>query len=92
MRLLYAARKTREATLPAAADPLVAIGRELAAALTLASCEEGTLGRRSALERAERALARLGDELTIGDGASRLAKVARARVVGEKLTVAGRAP
>jgi hypothetical protein len=91
VRLLYAARKTREATLPATSDPLVAIGRELSAALALADCEEGTLGHRAALERAERALVQLGGEVTIGDSASRLAKVARARVVGEKFTIAGRA-
>lgn len=92
VRLLYAARKTREAALPAGSDPLVAIGRDLSAALELARYEEGSLGHRAALERAGKALARLADEVTMGDNPSRLARVARARVVGEKFNIAGRAP
>ncbi len=92
MRLLYAGRRTREATLPPASDPLVAIGRELRAALKMARFEEGSLGHRAALDRASRALKRLADEVTMGDSASRLARVARARVSGERFTIAGRAP
>jgi len=91
-RLLYAARRTREATLPDAADPLVAIGRELTAALALARCEEGSLGHRAAQARAARTLARLAEEVTMGDSASRLARVAQARVAGERFSVAGRTP
>lgn len=90
VRILYAARKTRESTLPDVSDPLVNIGRELAAALTLAGYEEGTLGHRAALERAGRALAQLGDEVTLSDSPNRAAKVARARVLGEKFAVAGK--
>ncbi len=90
VRLLYAARQTREATLPAAADPLVAIGRDLAAALALAHHEEGSLGHRAAMDRADRALLRLADEVTMGDNMSRLARVARSRVRGERFTLAGR--
>ena len=90
MRILYAARKTRESTLPETADPLVIIGRELSAALSLATCEEGSLGHRAALERAGRALAQLGDEVGLADNPSRAAKVARARVLGEKFAVAGK--
>jgi hypothetical protein len=92
VRLLYAARKTREATLPSGSDPLVAIGQELRTALELARCEEGSLGHRAALDRAGKALNRLADEMTMGDNPSRLARVARARVVGEKFEVAGRSP
>jgi hypothetical protein len=92
VRLLYAGRRTREATLPEGSDPLVAIGRELCAALELASFEEGSLGHRAALDRASLALKRLTDEVTMGDSASRLARVAQARVTGERFTVAGRAP
>jgi hypothetical protein len=92
VRLLYAGRRTREATLPAAADPLVAIGRELSVALSLSRFEEGSLGRRAALDRASRALSRLAEEVTLGDSATRLARVAQARVAGEKFTIAGRAP
>jgi hypothetical protein len=92
VRLLYAGRRTREATLPPGSDPLVTIGRELRAALELAHFEEGSLGHRAALDRASRALKRLADEVTMGDSASRLARVAQARVTGERFTVAGRAP
>jgi hypothetical protein len=92
VRLLYAGRRTREATLPPASDPLVAIGRELHAALELARFDEGSLGHRAALDRASRALGRLAGEVTLGDSASRLARVAQARVSGEKFKVAGRAP
>jgi hypothetical protein len=92
VRLLYAARRTREATLPPGSDPLVAIGRELAATLELARCEEGSLGHRAARDRAARMLAQLAAEMTMGDSASLLARVAQARVAGEKFTVAGRAP
>ncbi len=91
-RLLYAARRTREATLPDASDPLVAIGRELAAALALARGDEGSLGNRAAQARAARTLARLAEEVTMGDSASRLARVAQARVAGERFSVAGRTP
>jgi hypothetical protein len=92
VRLLYAGRRTREATLPPSSDPLVAIGRELRAALELARFEEGSLGHRAALARASRALTRLAGEVNMGDSASRLVRVAQARVVGEEPTVAGRAP
>ena len=92
VRLLYAARKTQEATLPPGADPLVSIGRELRAALELSRYEEGSLGYRAAMARADRALSRLADEVTMGDSMSRLARVARARALGEKLAIAGRAP
>lgn len=92
VRLLYAARKTQEATLPPGSDPLVAIGRELRAAMELSRCEEGSLGYRAAMERAGRALSRLADEVTMGDSTSRLARVARARALGERFAVAGRAP
>jgi len=92
VRLLYAGRRTRDGALPAEADPLVAIGRELRAALDLAQFEEGSLGHRAALARASRALQRLADEVTMGDSASRLARVAEVRVTGERFTVAGRAP
>jgi hypothetical protein len=92
VRLLYAARRTREATLPPGSDPLVAIGRELSAALELSRCEEGTLGHRAARDRAARTLARLADEVTLGDSATRLARVAQARVAGEPFSVASRAP
>ena len=92
VRLLYAGRRTREATLPPASDPLVAIGRELHAALDLARYEDGSLGHRAALDRASRALKRLAEEMTLGDSVSRLVRVAQARVAGEKFTVAGRAP
>lgn len=90
VRLLYAARKTREATLTTGTDPLVSIGRELADALDLAGHEEGSLGHRAAKEKAARALAQLDAEVTMGDTASRMAKVAKARVSGEKFAVAGR--
>ncbi len=92
VRLLYAARRTREATLPPGSDPLVSIGRELAAALDLARCEEGSLGHRAARSRAARTLALLAEEVTLGDSASRVARVAQARVAGERFSVAGRAP
>lgn len=92
VRLLYAARKTREATLPAGSDPLVAIGRELASVLPMAELDPDTLGHRAAIDRAERALAKLADEVTMGDTAARLARVARARVLGEPFMIAGRAP
>jgi hypothetical protein len=92
VRLLYAARRTRDVDLPEAADPLVSIGRELRAALELARYEEGSLGHRAALDRASKALADLADQVTMGENASRLARVARERVVGEKFTVASRAP
>lgn len=91
VRLLYAGRRTREATLPPASDPLVAIGRELRAALELSRFEEGSLGHRAALDRASRALKHLAEEVTLGDSASRLARVAQARVTGERFTIAGRA-
>ncbi len=90
VRLLYAGRRTREGT-PPASDPLVAIGRELHAALELARFEEGSLGHRAALDRASKALQRLAGEVALGDSPSRLARVAQARVVGEKVAVAGRA-
>ena len=51
-----------------------------------------TLGHRAAIDRAERALAKLADEVTMGDTAARLARVARARVLGEPFMIAGRAP
>ena len=70
----------------------MAIGRELSAALSLSRFEEGSLGHRAALDRASRALKRLADEVTLGDSATRLARVAQARVAGEKFTIAGRAP
>jgi hypothetical protein len=73
-------------------DPLVAIGRELRLALELSHFEEGSLGHRAAVDRAGRALKRLAGEVTMGDSAARLARVAQARVAGEKFTVAGRAP
>jgi len=92
VRLLYAGRRTREGTLPPASDPLVAIGRELRAALELARFEEGSLGHRAALDRASRALVRLAGEVTLADSATHLVRVARARVAGEKPSVAGRAP
>jgi hypothetical protein len=92
VRLLYAGRQTREGALPVEADPLVAIGRELRAALDLARFEEGSLGHRAALARASRALRRLADEVTMGDSASRLAQVAEVRVTGERFKVAGRSP
>lgn len=92
VRLLYAGRRTREATLPSGSDPLVAIGRELSAALELAYFEEGSLGHRAALDRASQALKRLASEVTLGDSASRLARVAQARVTRQRFTVAGRAP
>jgi hypothetical protein len=92
VRLLYAGRRTREGAFPAEADPLVAIGRELRAALDLARFEEGSLGHQAALARASRALRRLADEVTMGDSASRLARVAEVRVTGEKFKVGGRAP
>jgi hypothetical protein len=91
-RLLYAGRRTREATLPDASDPLVAIGRELQAALSLAHLEEGTLGHRAAVDRASRALRQLAEELTMADNVGRLVRVAEARVRGEKFMIAGRAP
>jgi hypothetical protein len=81
VRLLYAARKL-EGDVPAD-DPLVAIGRDLRTALSFANCEEGSLGYRAAMERGARALARLAGEARAGEGASVLAVVARARVVGE---------
>ena len=92
MRILYAGRRTREATLPPATDPLVAIGCELHAALELARFEEGSLGHRAALNRGSRALTRLVSEVNMGDSAARLARVARARVAGEEPNVAGRTP
>ncbi len=70
----------------------MAIGRELSTALELSRFEEGSLGHRAALDRASRALQRLAEEVTLGDSASRLARVAQARVAGEKFTIAGRAP
>ena len=85
VRLLYAGRRTREATLPPGSDPLVAIGRELRAALELAGFEEGSLGHRAALDRASRAMKRLAAEVTLGDSASRLARVAQARVAGSTM-------
>ncbi len=92
MRILYAGRRTREATLPPGADPLVAIGSELRAALELSRFEEGSLGHRAALDRGSRALARLVSEVNLGDSATHLARVARARVAFETPNVAGRAP
>jgi hypothetical protein len=91
VRLLYASRKTREATLPDTADPLASIGADLTAALELSSHAEGTLGHRAAVDRANAALVKLRDEVTVGDGAARLLHVARARVVGERFAIAGRA-
>lgn len=91
-RLLYAGRKTRDATLPPAVDPLVEIGRELSTALELSRYDEGSLGHRAALDRASRALKRLAAEVTMGDSPTRLVRVARARVAGEKYKVAGRTP
>jgi hypothetical protein len=83
-RLLYAGRRAREAMPPPGADPLVAIGRELSEALELARYEEGSLGHRAALDRASRALARLAGEVTVGDSAARLVRVAQARVAGDE--------
>ncbi|APR78668.1 Hypothetical protein A7982_04015 [Minicystis rosea] len=84
VRILYAARRAREAAPAPGSDPLVAVGRELAAALSLSAHEEGSLGHRAALDRAARALARLGDEVTATDTAWSLARAARTRVLGEK--------
>jgi hypothetical protein len=86
VRLLYAGRRTRQAAPPPEADPLVAIGCELSAALELARYEEGSLGHRAALDRASLALTRLTRELTLGDSAVRLARVAQARVTGGQPT------
>jgi hypothetical protein len=60
--------------------------------LDLARCEEGSLGHRAARDRAARTLARLAEEVTLGDSATKLARVAQARVRGEKFNVAGRTP
>ena len=60
--------------------------------MELSRCEEGSLGYKAGLARADRALSRLADEVTMGDSMSRLARVARARALGEKFAIAGRAP
>lgn len=70
----------------------MSIGRELRTALDLANLDDGSLGHRASLERAARALSRLSVEVTLGDSASRLARVAQARLADEKFTIAGRAP
>jgi hypothetical protein len=95
VRLLYAARRLGGTPVPPggappADDPLVAIGRDLRAALSFANCEEGSLGYRAAMERGSRALSRLAEEARAGEGAAVLAVVARARVVGEAVGQAGR--
>ena len=68
----------------------MAIGQELTVALSLARYEEGSLGHRAAMDRASRALMKLAEEMTLGDSAARLARVAQARVAGREVGVAGR--
>jgi hypothetical protein len=76
-RLLYSARRTDER---GELCPLVAIGRELGAALDLSRFEEGSLGNRAAVDRASRALVRLAAEVAVGDSVAQLVRVARERV------------
>lgn len=82
VRLLYAARRERGRTSAAHDDPLVAIGRELVLALRLARSETAA-ERRDAIERAQLALHRLADEVTMGDAMANVARVALARVTGQ---------
>jgi hypothetical protein len=82
VRLLYASRAASADEPRIPTDPLVAIGRELRAALELSRFEEGSLGHRAARDRAARALSQLAAEVSTGDSATRLVRVAQARVRG----------
>jgi len=84
VRLLYAARRAQDPTPDPTSDPLVAIGRELHAALDLAHHEVGSLGHRAAGDRASRALGRLAAEVTMGDDLAHVARVALGRVTAAR--------
>lgn len=83
VRLLYAARKSAGRLVPPPeVDPLVGIGGELRAALVLGRQEPGSLGYRAGVARANDALTRLADAVTLVDHLPDLVRVARDRVAG----------
>ena len=80
VRLLYLARAARGGISPE--DPLVAIGRELHAALAHAQEPEGSPGYCAGVERASRALDRLAGAVTLRDDLGDAARAGEARLSG----------
>jgi hypothetical protein len=64
VRLLYATRATREPE--GELEGLASVGRELRVALDLSRYEEGSLGHKASLDRADRALDALGRQVAGG--------------------------
>ena len=89
VRLLYMARAARGGASPSE-DPLVAIGRELRAALAYAREPEGSPGYRAGVERAARALDRLAGAVTLRDDLGDAARAGEARITGKVLKKPGK--
>jgi hypothetical protein len=90
VRLLYLARKVHGHVAPAASDPLVIIGRELAATLVYARAPEGSPAYRAGVERALRALQRLEGAITLRDDLGDAARAGEARLNGREIRKGGK--
>jgi hypothetical protein len=90
VRLLYLARKVHGHVAPAASDPLVIIGRELAAALAHACEPAGSPAYRAGVERALRALRRLEGAITLRDDLGDAARAGEARITGREIRRGGK--
>ena len=77
VRLAYAARSDDQRA------RLEAVGRELRLALQLAKAGDGTLGHRAAVERVQRVVMELDDLLGDDESGTKLAGIAKARILGE---------
>jgi len=92
VRLLYVARKAHGHTAsPPASDPLVVVGRELAAALSGARAPAGSAAHRAGAERALRALQQLEGAITLRDDLTDAARAGEARVTRRELPRRGKA-
>jgi hypothetical protein len=84
VRVLYAVRAAEKDTPKEELEQLVAIGRELGEALGLTKYEEGSLGAKAAVDRAESALDALAKQVE-GGPLVELVRGARARLRKRKV-------